>query len=210
MCPSVLIVGPENINGIGLRALLKQMDVKIVGDVIDLQRASSRAAALHPDVIVIDALFDGALLVSLYLQLRECSLSSKILLLGDEGQPEMTSVQIRPDGYLLWSDLNAAVLRDGLAAMGSGLWIRSPTVVEQIPDTHGRGYRFHKNEISLTPLERAILQGLASGLKQREIADEEHVSEPTMWRATAALCAKFGVPTTNALRAKAALIGLIA
>ena len=63
--------------------------------------------------------------------------------------------------------------------------------------------------INLTSQEWVVLKGLVAGFAQREIAQTAHMSEPTVWRTTASLCAKFAVPTPCALCAKAALLGFV-
>lgn len=62
---------------------------------------------------------------------------------------------------------------------------------------------------ALIATEEAVLAGLAAGLKQKEIAREEHMGVSTVGRLTSAPRAKFGVRTTFTLGAKAERLGIV-
>ena len=62
---------------------------------------------------------------------------------------------------------------------------------------------------ALLATEEAVLAGLAAGLKQGEIASEEHMGVSTVGRLMSALRAKFGVRTTFTLGAKAERLGIV-
>ena len=61
--------------------------------------------------------------------------------------------------------------------------------------------------IVLSAHEQSVLQGLAAGLTQREIAHAEYVSKATIERTISTLRHKFGVSSTCALCVQAGRLG---
>jgi len=73
-----------------------------------------------------------------------------------------------------------------------------------------RQRRSRVSDIVLTDEERIVLDGKVTGLVEREIAAELHMSVPTVERILRGLRDKLGVATTCALCAKVVSLGLVA
>jgi DNA-binding NarL/FixJ family response regulator len=135
------------------------------------------------------------------------------MLLGDEGALANTALGqlgYLVDAHLMWSDVGPDTVPDCLAVMlRHNLVVGSRAALYAYLALLERRQRPRNDEMVLSSQERVVLRGLTSGLTQREIADAEHMSEPTVRRTIATLRSKFGVGTTYALCAQAGRYGLV-
>jgi len=189
---------------LGLRALLReQLDLRVLAEVQQPAEALRIATAEHPDHVLVDAAVGGISLVSLIRQVRRASLESRTMVVGTrEALRRDTLLQLMEQGargYLLWEALGGEAVVRSLATMREDdllVWHRV-ALEELLAEPERR--RPRNDEPALTDDERAVLSLLIGDLTQPEIAEALHVSEVTAKRIVAALRAKFGVRTTNAL-----------
>ena len=212
----VLVVGPNDLYCNSLRvALLSIPDVRIVGDVIEPAKALDRAGDLQPDAVLLgfsDA--DGAhSTLRLVSALRERCADSKVIVVAHSLQsPDFIAlVGSGVHGFVLWRDLNVAALRHCLSAILRGeLLVVSKSLPDDllhpaVGDTQPRTGR-----IQLTQRERLILEQMAAGLTQKEIAAANHLSLRTVKRIVAGLERKLDASSQFVLGAKATALGLVA
>jgi DNA-binding CsgD family transcriptional regulator len=95
--------------------------------------------------------------------------------------------------------------------LGNDLVIGSRAVLEEVLAPVECRNHPQRIEIVLRSRERAVLQRLASGLTQQEIADAEYMSVPSVKRTVATLRKKLEAPTEFVLgmKAVAVLQGLV-
>lgn len=214
---SVLLVGADHVTcqWLGLRALLQeQPDLRVLAEVRQAGEALHVATAEHPDHILIDAAVDGMGLVPLVRQVRRASLESRVVVIGTkEGLRRDTLLQLVEQGargYLLWEALGEeAVVRSLATVHEDGLLVGHRAVLDELLATPERRGRPRGDEPDLTDDEQAVLALLVGDLTQSEIAETLHMSEVTVKRIVAALRAKFGVRTTNALCWRAGRLGFV-
>lgn len=163
-------------------SLQSQPDMVVVGETDSVAGALALTAELLPDVVLLDiTLSDGSGLEAVPILHRQCPVSKVVILTVSED--EGTLLQALKDGasgYLL-KGISAANLAEAIRAIhcGGETYI-SPTVAGRIlsewavarsePDVLGE----------LSDRERTILQKVADGLTNREIAAELHLSEKTV------------------------------
>jgi DNA-binding CsgD family transcriptional regulator len=110
----------------------------------------------------------------------------------------------------MWADLRPETVPNCLAlVLGNDLVIGSRAVLEEVLTPVECRNHAHRNEIVLRSRERAVLQRLASGQTQQEIADAEYMSVPSVKRTVATLRKKLEAPTEFVLGMKAVLEGLV-
>lgn len=186
MATRVLIVDDHPVVRAGLRAFLDlQPDFEVVGEAGTLAEARERAAALGPDLIVLDLqLPDGSGLALL----DEIPPASKVLVLTsflDEGKVRL-AMQRGAAGYLL-KHAGPAALLDKLRAALRGEVPLDPEAVRALTSPHANPLA------DLTPREREVLALMAGGLSNKRIAARLSISEKTVKTHAGHVFAKLGV-----------------
>jgi two-component system, NarL family, response regulator LiaR len=214
MQPTLFLVTSAHRGWRNLRPILDECsDVHVVGEVQHAEQAVPAAAIWRPAVMLVDADVACQELIPLIQDLHASSPTSKIVLLGDEALLERATLMKLGHlvaAYLMWADLRPETVPNCLAlVLGSDLVIGSRAVLEEVLAPVECRNHPHRNEIVLRSRERAVLQRLASGLTQQEIADAEYMSVPSVKRTVATLRKKLEAPTEFMLGMKAVLQGLV-
>ncbi len=213
---SILLVGADHVTcqWLGLRAFLsEQPDLHVLADVRHAGEALRIIADQHPDHVLVDDAVGGMGLVPLVRQVRRTSPESRrVVISTKEALRRDTLLQLTEQGthgYLLWEGLSGEAVVRSLATMREDdllVWHRA--ALDELLATPERRHRPRGDEPALTVDERAVLARLGEGLTQQEIPGVEPLSLAKVERVVAALKAKFGVSSTNALCAHAGRLGL--
>jgi len=211
MTTTILLISSPHLNWERLRALLdKQRHAEIVGEVRRRDEAVEVATVEQPDVILVGSDVPGVPITALVQELRVASPTSRLVIVGKLLDAmchiQLTDLGVR--GFLLWKDVTEETLWPLLQVVGHDLCVGSAAAIER-RGTMDRRRGPRMGDIVVGPLERAVLEGLGTGLTQRDLACREHVSETTIERTIATLRGKFGVATTNALCGQAGRLGLL-
>src|SRR5581483_636143 len=188
-----------------LQVLLSvQDDIEVVGEAADGGQAVALAAELDPDVILLDLklpVMDGVAVLN---ELRDTGLRARALVLtsaADRGL-ETLAVQAGAAGFL-YKDVDPDALVRALRSVHDGHTLLAPDVAGALlrsgtaaPAVRGIG--------ALTGREREVLEQIAQGRSNREIARLLQVSEKTVKTHVSSVLAKLGV----ADRTQAALLAV--
>ena len=201
----ILIADESEIFRNGLRQLLEDQEHwQVVGEAANGQEVVDSAKDLQPDVIVLDAsmpVLDGLEAVRQILKSRT---ATQIVMLAEHETKasfsDALSVGVR--GYLLKSDPGHDIVR-AIEALSRRQPFLSSRVVEfiledyraQIGQTRNRG----PSPECLTPRERQILQLLAEGSTNKEVAFSLGISIKTASGHRNSLMRKLGLESTSAL-----------
>jgi DNA-binding NarL/FixJ family response regulator len=168
----------------GIAGLLDtQPDIEIVGEAEDGLQALEKARSLMPDIILMDIEMpnsDG--LESTRLIKREMPyVKIVILTIHDEDERLFEAVRSGAQGYLLKS-IGSEELIEMLRGMERGEAPISRTMAARLLDEFGRskGEQELDGEMLLTPRELEVLQWVARGASNREIAAGLVISENTV------------------------------
>jgi DNA-binding NarL/FixJ family response regulator len=215
MQPTLVLVTSAHRGWRTLRPILDQCpDVHVVGEVPQAEQAVLAAAIWRPAGLLVDADAADQDLLPLIQDLHASSPTSRILLLGDEAMLERATLLKLGHvvaAYLMWADLRPETVPNCLAlVLRNDLVIGSRAVLAEVLAPAGSRRHPHRTEIVLQSRELAVLQRLASGFTQQEIADAEYMSVPSVKRTVATLRKKLEAPTEFVLGMKAVLQGLVA
>lgn len=188
----VLLVEDQEIVRRGLKTLLEtKPDLQVVGEADNGQRAIEQLEALHtmslpPDVVLMDirmAAMDGVKATQLICQQFP---GTKILILTTFNDTQYVAEALRfgAKGYLL-KDTPAEELATAIRSIHQGYTQFGPGIVEkmiaQVPTIEpNRHIETPPGLKELTPREREILQMIATGASNREIASILFLSEGTV------------------------------
>ncbi len=178
----------------GLRELLEAgPDVVVVGEAGTAEEALSRIAATSPDVAVLDVrLPDGdGIEVCREIRSRHPEIACVMLTSFADDEAHHAAILAGASGYLL-KQVRGNELLDGIVTVGSGGTLLDDGAAERVLDRIRR--REDEDGLSgLTPQERRILDLIAEGKTNRQIADEMFLAEKTVKNYVSNVLAKLGM-----------------
>ncbi len=180
----VLIADDHPLFRKGMRALLTAMPgTEVVGEATTGQEAIELAAALQPDVILMDLQMPGINGIEATRQILHTSPHIRILVvtLFEDDASIFTALRAGARGYILKDAKEEEMLR-AIRAVGSGEAIFSPAIARRLMDFFAAPRPAAPKEIfpTLTEREREILQMIARGRTNNDIAKELALSSKTV------------------------------
>jgi DNA-binding NarL/FixJ family response regulator len=182
----VLLVDDDHLMRAGLRAVLSSDDsVEVAGEAPDGREAVELAARLRPDVVLMDVRMPKMDGIAATRELLERVPSARVVVLTtfEEDDYIFGSLSAGASGFLLKrtrpEDLIAAI-----HTIAAGEALLSPSVTRRVVDRMAPrlpvGATSSERLDELTPRERDVLELIARGLSNREIADALVIEESTV------------------------------
>jgi DNA-binding NarL/FixJ family response regulator len=178
----VLIVDDQALVRTGFRKILEsEPDIDVVGEAQDGAEAVERARLVHPDVVLMDIQMprmDGLEAT------RRLAGSTRILILTtfDVNEYVFEALRAGASGFLL-KDTQAEQLLIGIRVVAQGDSLLAPSITRRLIEQFARRPKpsTHPDVLAdLTPRELEVLQLVARGLNNREIAAELVLGEATI------------------------------
>lgn len=163
----VLLADDHPVVRSGIRGeLARHADIEVVGEAASGEEVLQLAAALKPEVLILDIVMPGLKAAQVIRRLRMDGASPKILILTAYGDVEnvLGMLQSGASGYLL-KDEDPARIAEGVRAVAQGRSWLSPAVAQILAE----GILVRE---ALSPREREVLCLLARGLENRQIGRE--------------------------------------
>lgn len=200
----LMLVDDHEIVREGLRTLLDQEeDLEVVGEAEDGESAVRLAAELHPDVVLMDVMMPG---------MGGIEATRRLLALPSPPAP--------PRVLMLTSLAEEAAIREAVASGAMGYLMKDVSKIELVravrdaardrPTLHPEAQRIlmkrpEKSPLDdLTPRERSVLDLVAEGKSNRQIANRLGLTEGTVKGYVSILLDKLGVQD----RTQAALLAV--
>jgi len=200
----VLLVDDHTVVRQGLKALFAdEPDVEIVGEAENGREAMQRIAKLHPDVVLMDISMPGLNGIEATRQIQQNHPTVKVVVLSMHANEEYVFqvLQAGASGYVLKQSDSMEVLTAIRAALSGGSFLSPPisrTVINNYvrrAEARGRG----KDLNVLTRREREVLQLLAEGLTNREVAEHLSISVKTVETHRSKIMNKLGLKSKTEL-----------
>ena len=168
----------------GMRTLLTATaDTEVIGEATTGQEVIELAATLQPDVILMDLQMPGVNGIEATRQILQTSPHIRILVitLFEDDASVFSALRAGARGYALKDAREEEMLR-AIRSVGSGEAIFSPTIATRLMDFFSAPQTAVPKEIfpTLTEREREILQWIARGSSNSEIARELALSVKTV------------------------------
>jgi two-component system response regulator DevR len=189
----VLVVDDHEVVRIGLRRLLEgTAGIQVVGEAGTAAEAVARAAQLAPDVVVLDVRLPDGSGVEACREIRANRPETAVLMLTSYGDDEalFQSILAGAAGYLL-KQARASELIAAIRTVSEGGSLLDPAVTGRVLDRLRQPPADPFRE--LTPQERRILELIAEGKTNREIAEIVFLSDKTVKHYVSSILAKLGV-----------------
>lgn len=188
----VLIADDHSVLREGLRMVLElQPDVEVAGEAADGAEALALARTLQPDVILLDLMMPHLDGLAALAQIREAVPPARVVILtsAEEEDRMITAMRAGAQGYLLKTEGAAAVL-DAIRAAFRGEVTLAPRVAQRL--MHAVAHPAQHPETTLSPREREVLQLLARGLSNKQIAAQLGLAEKTARAHVSSILQKLG------------------
>ena len=198
----VLLVDDQSLLRMGFRLILEaESDIEVIGEAGDGAAGVSMAAALSPDVVLMDVRMPTMDGIAATTAIVNAGSASKVLILTtfDLDQYVYAGLKAGASGFLL-KDAPPTELLAAIRTVASGDAVLAPTATRRLidqfmplmPSPDRQAQREALLE-ELTDRERAVFAELAAGRSNREIAVELHVSEGTVKIHVGRILAKMGL-----------------
>jgi len=207
----ILVVDNLAVSRAGLWRLLESYgDLQVIGEAADGVQAVSETLELGPQVVLMDALLSNGQSLEALKQIKQLNLNTRVLLLSAQAREEFLyeALQAGADGYVL-KDLAPDELAQAVRAVARGEVLVQPQLASRLFTRFGRQGRGTFPYETLTAREQDVLQLLARGLRNKEIAARLHVSERTVNFHLANIYQKLNVSGRTEALSKALEQGLV-
>jgi DNA-binding NarL/FixJ family response regulator len=190
----------------GLRSLIEvEDDLEVVGEAATAEQALTRVPLLHPDVAVLDIrLPDGdGIEVCRELRSRHPEIACLMLTSFSDDEALFSAIMAGAAGYLL-KQIRGTELVEGIRKVANGESLLDPLVTRRVLERIRTPTVIHDELEDLSPQERIILDHIAMGKTNRQIADNMCLAEKTIKNYVSNLLAKLGMSRRTEAAAYAA------
>lgn len=211
--PRVLLVDDHGAIREALRIMLESHGLVVVGEAADGETAVRNANALRPDVVLMDLRMPGMGGVAATREIHEQGLADVLVLTSfDEDELVFGAIRAGAAGFLL-KTADAATLVDAVHRVAAGEGLLDPRVTRRAlaalagagegsvglggarggePGEPGAPARAIPDAAGLTGRERDVLDGMALGRSNAELAEALGISVPTVKTHVSNVLAKLG------------------
>jgi DNA-binding NarL/FixJ family response regulator len=183
---TVLLVEDHTVVREGLRVLIEAFgDIEIVGEAKTGREAVQMVKDLRPEIVVMDIAMPLLNGLQATRQILKAFPAAKILILSAHGDPEYVEavVKVGAMGYLV-KQSSSKVVAEAIRELRKGRMFFTPSIAKRLKDEYrksanGVGLR-KKTEFQLTVREAELLQLIAEGQVNKQIAAELGISVKTV------------------------------
>lgn len=196
----------------GLRAVLDDApEIDVVGEAASGRELLDVAVATQPDVVLTDLTMpdlDGVA-ATRHLLARQPAIAVLVLTMHDDDESVFAALRAGALGYLLKGADGPEVVR-AVLTVAQGDAVYGAAVARRIVAFYSGAHQRYAAQAfpDLTPRERDVLDLLAAGARNHEIARRLELSEKTVRNHVSALLLKLQVPDRSAAAARARDAGL--
>jgi DNA-binding NarL/FixJ family response regulator len=179
----IMLVDDHEVVREGLRALLtKREGFQVVAQAGTVADAISEAARARPDVIVMDVRLPDGSGIEACREIREAQPETSVIILTSYADDDavFASILAGASGYVL-KQTRGTALADAIAAVARGESLLDPGVTQKVLERVRAGQRKSTDPMeALNDHEHRILQLIAEGKTNKEIAAEVFLSDKTV------------------------------
>jgi DNA-binding NarL/FixJ family response regulator len=179
----------------GIADLLTQDgDIEIVGESGSAVEAVHRIPVLRPDVAVLDARLPDGNGIDVCRDVRavDASIQGLILTSYEDDEALFAAIMAGAAGYVL-KQIRGNDLLDAVRRVAGGQSLLDPAVTARVLDRIRSGVEQPNELKSLTDQERRILEYVAQGLTNHEIAETMYLADKTVKNYVSSVLAKLGL-----------------
>jgi DNA-binding NarL/FixJ family response regulator len=179
----------------GIRDLLeREGDIEVVGESASAEEAARRIPALRPQVAVLDARLPDGSGIDVCRDVRSVDPSIRALILTsyEDDEALFAAIMAGASGYVL-KQVRGNDLVEAVRTVAAGQSLLDPAITQRVLDRIRRGPDQPAELAALTEQERRILELIAEGLTNRQIAGRMFLAEKTVKNYVSSLLSKLGL-----------------
>jgi DNA-binding NarL/FixJ family response regulator len=191
----VFLLDDHEIVRTGLRSLLEATDdLVVVGEAATVAEALVRIPAARPDVAVLDVRLPDGSGVEVCREVRSQSPEIACVMLTSYADDEalFAAIMAGASGYVL-KQVGGTSLVDDVRRVAAGESLLDPALTKRVLERLREGPEEDPLLGTLTPQERRILDLIAEGQTNRQIADTMYLAEKTVKNYVSNLLTKLGM-----------------
>ncbi len=195
MTIKVFLLDDHEIVRRGVRELLEQSgDIEVVGEAGTAEEGLARIPPTDPDVAIIDMRLPDGNGVEVCREIRSQHEKIQCLILTSFADDEalFDAIMAGAAGYLL-KQIRGTDLVDGIRRVATGQSLLDPEVTARVLERLRKPPEEDERLARLTDQERKILDLIAEGLTNRQIAERMFLAEKTVKNYVSHLLAKLGM-----------------
>ena len=208
MSLKVLLVDDHDVVRQGVRALLEaEDDIEVVGEASTAAEAVRRVGYDSPDVVVMDLRLPDGTGIEACREIRSRFSETRVLLLTSYADEEalLAAIMAGASGYVL-KRIKSDELVESIRKVGEGESLLDAEMTEKLFEKLRGEDNADPLLGRLSPQEKKILDGIARGLTNREIADEMYLAEKTVKNYVSNVLAKLEMSRRSEAAAYAARV----
>ncbi|AGL16968.1 response regulator transcription factor [Actinoplanes sp. N902-109] len=169
-------------------------DIEVVGESGLAVEAAHRIPALRPDVAILDARLPDGNGIDVCRDVRAIDSTIKGLILTsyEDDEALFAAIMAGAAGYVL-KQIRGNDLVDAVRRVAAGQSLLDPAVTQRVLERIRHGVEQPRELAALTDQERRILELIAQGLTNREIAGRMFLAEKTVKNYVSSLLTKLGL-----------------
>lgn len=179
----------------GIADLLTQEgDIDVVGESGSAVEATHRIPALRPDVAILDGRLPDGSGIDVCRDVRSVDPTIKGLILTsyEDDEALFAAIMAGASGYVL-KQVRGTDLVDGVRRVAAGQSLLDPAVTARVLERIRSGVEQPDELKALTEQERRILEYVAKGLTNHEIAQQMFLADKTVKNYVSSMLAKLGL-----------------
>jgi two-component system, NarL family, response regulator DevR len=191
----VFLLDDHDIVRRGLAHLFEvQHDIEVVGEAATAEEALSRIPPTRPDVALLDVrLPDGdGVTVCREIRSRHPEIHCLMLTSFSDDEALFDAIMAGASGFIL-KQVKSEEIVQAVRFVANGQSLLDPAVTGRVLERLRKGPEEDERLAKLTPQERNILELIADGLTNRQIAGEIHLAEKTVKNYVSNLLTKLGM-----------------
>ena len=214
----VLLVDDQTLIRQGIRLLLEiETDIQVVGQAANGREALEQVASLRPDVVLMDVRMPemNGVVATRELGRRFPDVKVIILTTFEDDETVFEGLKAGARGYLL-KDISSEEMAAAVRKVAGGEALIEPRLTRKVLAEFSRLASANSGQASsgslpvpLTERELEVLQALAHGLSNREIAEQLVITQGTVKNHVSSLIDKLGVRDRTQAVLKGQELGLI-
>ncbi len=191
----VFLLDDHEIVRTGLRALLEaDADFTVVGEAATVAEALDRVPPTRPTIALLDVRLPDGSGIEVCREIRSVAPEVACVMLTSYADDEalVAAIMAGAAGYVL-KQVGSNSLLDDLRKVANGQSLLDPALTEQVLKRLAEGADSDPLLASLTPQERRILDLVAEGQTNRQIAEHLYLAEKTVKNYVSNLLTKLGM-----------------
>jgi len=180
----LLIIDANDLTRLGIIAALeKSPQLEVIGDFADKNDALEFLHREQPDMVIMDVMLPDCGGIELCQTIRDSKPSTKLFLISSCTDQEclLKAFSFGVEGYV-FKEVTQEELVSSVLQVLSGKTVMAPAVAEQVVEhlrEGGKQQQRHRIE-ALSTQERRVLELVAKGMSNRQVADALKLSEKTI------------------------------